>query len=282
MLDDGARDPVPPPETPATPAPLSRRRPRVQPLGRLVVEAGSIVRSPAFVAVVVTRRAPPVFFHNADRAHWSSSPGSLRCRRPRPMARPTTGDGDRVAPLLGSQRHVPSRRRPLGLHRSVRFPQAGGRGQVDLHHEFSSLGGPSTRRDRPLPNRSRRRRCTSSGSTPTATPSPTLPIRCASRLPRTEARRRRCAASRGHSRSGRATVARVLAEGVPVSTGREARVTEAGDHRVFVGRRSDPFFFDVLGVLQELQVHRRGFFRRQGHLQRRVGSAQLGAGVEGG
>ena len=81
---------------------------------------------------------------------------------------------------------------------------------------------------------------------------------------------------------GKSDGGRVLAEGVPVSTGREARVTEAGDHRIFVGRRSDPFFFDVLGVLQELQVHGRRFLRRQGHLQRRLGSSQRGAGVERG
>ena len=46
---------------------------------------------------------------------------------------------------------------------------------------------------------------------------------------------------------------RVVAEGIPVSTGRDARATEAGDHRVFVGRRSDPFFFDVQGALHGLQ-----------------------------
>src|SRR5579871_1967092 len=45
---------------------------------------------------------------------------------------------------------------------------------------------------------------------------------------------------------GKSAGARVLAERVPVSMGREAQVTVAGDHRIFVGRRSDPFFFDVL------------------------------------
>ena len=38
---------------------------------------------------------------------------------------------------------------------------------------------------------------------------------------------------------------KVIVEGVPVSTGREAHVTQAGDHRFFAGWRSDPFFFDV-------------------------------------
>jgi len=30
---------------------------------------------------------------------------------------------------------------------------------------------------------------------------------------------------------------------------REASVTQAGDYRFFAGSRSDPFFFDVLGTL---------------------------------
>src|ERR1700720_3047169 len=34
-----------------------------------------------------------------------------------------------------------------------------------------------------------------------------------------------------------------IVEAAPVSTGRDARVTEAGGHRFFAGWRSDPFFF---------------------------------------
>ena len=59
---------------------------------------------------------------------------------------------------------------------------------------------------------------------------------------------------------GRSDGARVLAEGVPVSTGREAQVTEAGDHRIFAGRRSDPFFFDVQGVLHDFKFTGEDFF----------------------
>ena len=33
---------------------------------------------------------------------------------------------------------------------------------------------------------------------------------------------------------------KIILEGVPVSTGREAHVTQAGDHRFFAGWRSDP------------------------------------------
>jgi hypothetical protein len=41
--------------------------------------------------------------------------------------------------------------------------------------------------------------------------------------------------------------------GAPVSTGREAQVTEVGNHRFFAGWRSEPFFFDVEGALNNLQ-----------------------------
>ena len=45
----------------------------------------------------------------------------------------------------------------------------------------------------------------------------------------------------------------IIVEGAPVSMDREARVTEAGDHRFFAGWRSDPFFFDVMGALNNFQ-----------------------------
>jgi hypothetical protein len=44
-----------------------------------------------------------------------------------------------------------------------------------------------------------------------------------------------------------------IIEGAPVSTAHETRVTEAGDYRFFAGWRSDPFFFDTLGALNNLQ-----------------------------
>jgi len=52
----------------------------------------------------------------------------------------------------------------------------------------------------------------------------------------------------------------VIVDGVPVSTGREAHVTSAGDYRFFVGRRSDPFFFDVEGALNNFQFSGKDFF----------------------
>ena len=56
------------------------------------------------------------------------------------------------------------------------------------------------------------------------------------------------------------TGGKIIAEAVPVSTGREAHATLAGDHRFFAGWRSDPFFFDVLGVLNNFQFTTGDFF----------------------
>jgi hypothetical protein len=52
----------------------------------------------------------------------------------------------------------------------------------------------------------------------------------------------------------------IIVEGAPVSTGPEARVTQAGDHRFFAGWRSDPFFFDTRGALNDLQFTGDDFF----------------------
>ncbi|HEY2711563.1 MAG TPA: DUF4331 family protein [Chthoniobacterales bacterium] len=53
---------------------------------------------------------------------------------------------------------------------------------------------------------------------------------------------------------------KVIVEGVPVSRGHEAHVTQAGDYRLFAGWRSDPFFFDVLGVLNKFLFTSGDFF----------------------
>lgn len=53
---------------------------------------------------------------------------------------------------------------------------------------------------------------------------------------------------------------KVIVEGVPVSMGREAQVTQAGEYRIFVGRRSDPFFLDALGALNNFQFTGDDFF----------------------
>jgi hypothetical protein len=51
-----------------------------------------------------------------------------------------------------------------------------------------------------------------------------------------------------------------IVEGAPVSMGRESRVTDAGDYRFFAGWRSDPFFFDTQGALNNLQFTGDDFF----------------------
>ena len=52
----------------------------------------------------------------------------------------------------------------------------------------------------------------------------------------------------------------IIVDGAPVSFGPEARVTEAGGYRFFAGWRSDPFFFDVLGTLNNFQFTGKDFF----------------------
>jgi hypothetical protein len=52
----------------------------------------------------------------------------------------------------------------------------------------------------------------------------------------------------------------VIVEGAPVSTGREATVTDAGDYRFFAGWRSDPFFLDAQGALNDLKFTGQDFF----------------------
>ena len=57
----------------------------------------------------------------------------------------------------------------------------------------------------------------------------------------------------GAQAAGAGEHGRVILENVPVSTAREATVRDAGAYRFFAGRRSDPFFFDTLGAVNNLQ-----------------------------
>jgi hypothetical protein len=52
----------------------------------------------------------------------------------------------------------------------------------------------------------------------------------------------------------------VIIEGAPVSTGHEPKVTTSGDYRFFAGWRSDPFFFDAQGALNDLKFTGQDFF----------------------
>ena len=60
------------------------------------------------------------------------------------------------------------------------------------------------------------------------------------------------------ARSG--TDSLVVLESARVSMGQRAWVTEAGEHRFFAGWRSDPFFFDVNGILNNRQFTGDDFF----------------------
>ena len=55
----------------------------------------------------------------------------------------------------------------------------------------------------------------------------------------------------------------VLVKDAPVSVGREALVTTTGDCRFFCGWRSDPFFFDANGLLNNMQFTGDDFFANQ-------------------
>jgi hypothetical protein len=52
----------------------------------------------------------------------------------------------------------------------------------------------------------------------------------------------------------------ILAQDVAVSMGGTGAVTQAGEHRFFAGWRSDPFFFDVLGTIDNFQYTKGDFF----------------------
>src|ERR1700730_19094709 len=64
----------------------------------------------------------------------------------------------------------------------------------------------------------------------------------------------------GAAAAGTGDGGQVIIEAAPVSTGRNARVTEAGGYRLFAGWRSDPFFFDTRGALNDLQFTGDDFF----------------------
>jgi hypothetical protein len=64
----------------------------------------------------------------------------------------------------------------------------------------------------------------------------------------------------GAQAAGTGDGGQAIVERAPVSTDREVRVTEAGDYRFFAGWRSDPFFFDRRGALNNLQFTGDDFF----------------------
>jgi hypothetical protein len=64
----------------------------------------------------------------------------------------------------------------------------------------------------------------------------------------------------GAQAAGTGDDGQVIVEGAPVSTGPDTRVTGAGDYRFFAGWRGDPFFFDTLGALNNLQFTGTDYF----------------------
>ncbi len=64
----------------------------------------------------------------------------------------------------------------------------------------------------------------------------------------------------GADAAGKGDGGEAIIEGAPVSQGAEARVTQAGEYRFFAGWRSDPFFFDAGGALNDFQFTGDDFF----------------------
>lgn len=64
----------------------------------------------------------------------------------------------------------------------------------------------------------------------------------------------------GAEAAGTGDGGKAIVEGAPVSLDREALVTEGGDYRFFAGWRSDPFFFDPLGAINNFQFTGQDFF----------------------
>jgi Domain of unknown function (DUF4331) len=64
----------------------------------------------------------------------------------------------------------------------------------------------------------------------------------------------------GAAAAGSGEGGEVVVESAPVSMGPEAQLTERGGYRFFAGWRSDPFFFDAGGALNEFQFTGDDFF----------------------
>jgi hypothetical protein len=66
--------------------------------------------------------------------------------------------------------------------------------------------------------------------------------------------------AQGELASGRSDDGQVIVEALPVSIDGDAQVAETGDYRFFAGWRSDPFFFDVHGMVNNQQFTGDDFF----------------------
>ena len=66
--------------------------------------------------------------------------------------------------------------------------------------------------------------------------------------------------AQGNQAGGTGENGQILFENVPVSAGRQAEVSEATGYRFFAGWRSDPFFFDTVGAVNNLQFTGTDYF----------------------
>lgn len=72
----------------------------------------------------------------------------------------------------------------------------------------------------------------------------------------------------------------LVIEQAPVSTGTQPRIKDAGGYRFFAGWRSDPFFFDTLGALNNLTFTGQDFFIEKNicSIALELPNAKLGSG----
>jgi|SRR5665213_250058 len=84
----------------------------------------------------------------------------------------------------------------------------------------------------------------------------------------------------GSQAAGTGDGGEVIVDGAPVSTTGEAHVTDAAGHRFFAGWRSDPFFFDTLGAVNNLQFTGDDFFAEKNvcSIAIEVSNSSLGSG----
>jgi Domain of unknown function (DUF4331) len=64
----------------------------------------------------------------------------------------------------------------------------------------------------------------------------------------------------GAEAAGTGDGGRLIIDGAPVSMGLDAQVVEAGEYRFFAGWRSDPFFFDTRGAVNNLNFTGEDYF----------------------
>jgi hypothetical protein len=87
----------------------------------------------------------------------------------------------------------------------------------------------------------------------------------------------------GAGATGTGENGRVICENAPVSSAREATVTNAGGCRFFAGWRSDPFFFDTVGAVNGLKFTGTDYFLDKNvcSIALEVPNAELGSGKLG-